>query len=252
MKNIQQPSSFNVLLIGDDCIDEYHYGFVDRISPEAPVPIFKFISKETKPGMAANVKANLEALGCNVTYIHGKTSVKTRLIDRRSKQHIVRIDNDIESNPIRFDSIIPSIYDAVIISDYEKGTVDSETIEQIKASFKGPIFIDTKKTDLTKFNRMIIKINKKEYNLLETDAPEDSDLIVTCGDEGAFYREKNFPSEKVEVADVCGAGDTFLSALCYKFLQTSNLDCAIKFAIKASSLTVQKLGVYAPSLKEIT
>jgi D-beta-D-heptose 7-phosphate kinase/D-beta-D-heptose 1-phosphate adenosyltransferase len=99
---------------------------------------------------------------------------------------------------------------------------------------------------------MIIKINKKEYNLLETDAPEDSDLIVTCGEEGAFYREKNFPSEKVEVADVCGAGDTFLSALCYKFLQTSNLDCAIKFAIKASSLTVQKLGVYAPSLKEIT
>jgi hypothetical protein len=58
--------------------------------------------------MAANVKANLEALGCDVSYMHGETSTKTRLIDIRSKQHIVRIDNDVQSKPIDFTNISES------------------------------------------------------------------------------------------------------------------------------------------------
>ena len=45
LKNIQQQKRFKVLLIGDDCVDVYRYGTIDRISPEAPVPIFNFSHK---------------------------------------------------------------------------------------------------------------------------------------------------------------------------------------------------------------
>ena len=54
-----------------------------------------------------------------------------------------------------------------------------------------------------------------------------------------------------DVTDVCGAGDTFLAALAYKFLETTDMREAVKFAIKASSITVQHVGVYAPRLDQI-
>ena len=44
----QQQKKFNILLVGDNCIDCYQYGTIDRISPEAPVPVFKFSRQETK------------------------------------------------------------------------------------------------------------------------------------------------------------------------------------------------------------
>ena len=94
-----------ILLIGDDCLDVYQYGTVDRISPEAPVPVFKMGNKEERPGMARNVKANLEELGSEVFYLSGRTSVKTRLIEERSRQQICRIDNDLMSSPLRITEI---------------------------------------------------------------------------------------------------------------------------------------------------
>jgi len=66
-----------------------------------------------------------------------------------------------------------------------------------------------------------------------------------------MYNRKVFPAPKVEVVDVTGAGDTFLAALAYKFLIKSDIEEAIKFAIQASSITVQHMGVYAPKLEEI-
>ena len=54
----QQQTSFNVLLIGDSCTDRYNIGSVDRISPEAPVPVLKIVDTYDVPGMAANVNLN--------------------------------------------------------------------------------------------------------------------------------------------------------------------------------------------------
>ena len=51
---------FKVLVVGDTCLDIYRYGTVDRLSPEAPVPIFQVSHEEQLHGMAANVRANLE------------------------------------------------------------------------------------------------------------------------------------------------------------------------------------------------
>jgi D-beta-D-heptose 7-phosphate kinase/D-beta-D-heptose 1-phosphate adenosyltransferase len=247
-KNIQQHKKFKILLIGDDCVDVYQYGTVDRISPEAPVPVFKYEFEETRPGMAANVKANLEVLGCEVHYLHGKTTTKTRLIDRRSKQHIVRIDNDIRSLPLVFIDTV-ELYDAIVISDYDKGTVSYDLVKTLRQSYHGPIFIDTKKRDLTQFKGCIVKINAYEFSLLESNSADD--IIVTQGDKGAEWKGTLYPANRVEVADVCGAGDTFLSALTFQYLTTKNMIEAIKFAINASSVTVQHLGVYAPTLQEI-
>lgn len=240
---------FNILLIGDDCIDVYQHGNVDRISPEAPVPVFESVSEESRPGMAGNVLANLEALGCTVNYLHGETSIKTRLIDLRSCQQVLRIDNDNYSDPLKIETAIPDIYDAIVVSDYNKGTVSYKLIEELRQDFDGPIFVDTKKTDLEKFEGCIVKINSLEYSHVNSIC---SDLIVTMGKVGARYGTTVYPAPGIEVADVTGAGDTFLAALCMEYLRShGDMDQAIKFAIRASSVTVQHAGVYAPTLEEI-
>ena len=113
----QRP--FQILLIGDSCIDEYQYGTVDRISPEAPVPIFKYLRSEEKPGMVYNVRNNLEKLGCHVTLLTRDPSVKTRLIDSRTGQHITRIDRDVLAVPLDVINFSSSDYDAIVISDYK-------------------------------------------------------------------------------------------------------------------------------------
>lgn len=246
----QQQKQFRILLIGDNCIDVYQYGTVDRISPEAPVPIFKYSHKEQRAGMAGNVNNNLRALGCSVNYLHSETSMKTRLIDSRSKQQMIRIDDDVKATPITFDTAIPNVYDAVIISDYDKGTVTYELMEEVIATVECPVFIDTKKTDLERLQGAWVKINELEYSKIKSEC---SGLIVTRGSKGAsiIHHQFHCPAPQVEVADVTGAGDTFLSALAYCYVNTRSIEQAVKFAVKASAVTVQHLGVYAPTLQEL-
>jgi len=237
--------TYKILLVGDICIDIYQYGTVDRISPEAPVPVFKFSYEEQKPGMAGNVKANLQALGLEVQAISGGSiTTKTRLIDLRSKQQIVRIDND-EIAPISVPAgIIAEMstdIDAVVFSDYNKGLISYETVEEFRKLYNGPIFIDTKKHDLARFEGCIVKINSNEYASAKSLPTE---LIVTMGDQGALYKNILYSTPKVEVVDVCGAGDTFLSALVYKYLETRDMESSIDFANVASSISVQHTGVY--------
>ena len=249
LKNTQVQNSFNILLIGDDCKDIYQYGTIDRLSPEAPVPVFVPTYTEERNGMAGNVANNLEALGCHVNYLHGETSTKTRIIDARSKQQIVRIDNDVKSTPIKFETAIPDVYDAIVISDYNKGTFSYELIEEL-IELSIPIFIDTKKTDLARMQGAWVKINDLEYSKITSEC---SGLIVTHGASGAsvMHHDITCPAPNVEVSDVTGAGDTFLAAFTYQYINTKNLLQSIRFAIDASAVTVQHFGVYAPTLEEI-
>jgi bifunctional ADP-heptose synthase (sugar kinase/adenylyltransferase) len=240
---------FNILLVGDACEDTYTYGYVNRISPEAPVPVFEPHYTINKDGMAGNVCKNLEALGCTVNFLHGAVSKKNRLIDHRSKQQLLRIDHDAESEPITFETAIPPVYDAIVVSDYNKGTVSYELIQELVGNM--PVFVDTKKTDLARLAGCYIKINALERSRA-TSLPSKDRLIVTHGGHGAVWDDWVFPAETAgDVIDVCGAGDTFLSALVYKFLETNSMPDAIKFANKASAVTVQHVGVYAPRLEEI-
>ena len=240
---------FNILLLGDSCLDVYQYGTVDRMSPEAPVPVFVPVREETRPGMAANVYENLKALGLTANFITGQEGVKTRLIDSRSKQQIVRIDADVKNDPLVFETAIPPGYDAIVISDYNKGLITYELVEELRREFSGPIFVDTKKQNLARFEGCIVKINQVEHTARSSDC---SNMIVTQGKQGALYNNKMYPAAAIDVIDVCGAGDTFLAALAYEYLNTDgNMEAAVEFAIRASAVTVQHIGVYAPTLEEI-
>jgi D-beta-D-heptose 7-phosphate kinase/D-beta-D-heptose 1-phosphate adenosyltransferase len=246
--NIQQPKQYNILLIGDDGVDIYQYGLVDRISSEAPVPIFTFQHATRFPGMGGNVLQNLQGLGCNVRYLYNKTSIKTRLINARSNRQILRIDDDVISTPLS--TISNFDYDAIVISDYNKGTISYELIEEIIANATCPIFIDTKKTDLKRFSNAWVKINELEYSKIVSECVG---LIVTKGAAGATLIDQgiNYPAPEVVVHDITGAGDTFLAALTFEYLNTGSIEQAIKFAIRASAITVQHFGVYAPTDEEI-
>ncbi len=246
--NTQAPNKFRILLIGDNCTDVYQYGNIVRLSPEAPVPIFVPTHKEQREGMAGNVYVNLVTLGCTVDLLSGPKSIKTRLVENKSKQQILRIDEDSSANPIQIDSVIPDIYDAVIFSDYGKGIVDYSLIDSVIKSAHCPVFIDTKKTDLAKFHHAWVKVNQTEIARAVSLCPN---LIVTLGADGARLRDTVYPTTGVEVSDVTGAGDTFLAAFVYKYLETKDITQAIPFANRASAVTVQHYGVYAPTLEEI-
>ena len=247
--NTQPQRKFKILLLGDYCVDIYQFGTIDRLSPEAPVPVFKPTYIEQRDGMAGNVCNNLEALGCEVNFLRGNAGKKTRLIDQRSRQHVVRIDQDQPAFPIKFHSAIP-LCDAVVISDYGKGSVSYELIEQILKQVKCPVFVDTKLTDLARLQGAWVKINEPEYAKVKSEC---SGLIVTRGSRGAEVVHHGIfdLAPRVEVVDVTGAGDTFLAALTYKFLVTRDIKTSVAFANRAASITVQHLGVYAPTLEEL-
>ena len=136
----------------------------------------------------------------------------------------------------------------IVISDYNKGCISYELVEEILQQFRGPVFIDTKKTDLARFEGAFVKINSLENSLAKT---LPSQCIVTLGKQGCEYAGQIYPAPQVEVADVCGAGDTFLTALVYQYLKTEQISEALLFANRAASVTVKHMGVYAPTLKEI-
>lgn len=249
----QPQTPFKILLIGDNCVDRYNIGTIDRLSPEAPVPVIKIVETYDVPGMADNVNKNLINLNCAVVFVtNDELITKTRYIDKRSGQHMLRVDD--EPVVATWDGSIGDytfdMFDAVIISDYNKGYLTYENIQKVIDSFDGPVFIDTKKTDLARIQGAIIKINQVEFSRL-TSHPTNSELIVTQGADGVLWKDKIYPPIKVEVSDVCGAGDTFLAALAVQYLFTNSAEKAILFANVAAGITVQHRGNYAPTYDEI-
>jgi bifunctional ADP-heptose synthase (sugar kinase/adenylyltransferase) len=129
----QQQTKYNILLIGDSCVDEYKIGTVDRLSPEAPVAVIKVVNEYQLPGMSANVKQNLVNLGIEPDFITNDQEIKkTRYIDQRSGQHLLRVDDEPKIVPWSGHTPFPlNSYDAIVISDYDKGFLLYEQIEYI-------------------------------------------------------------------------------------------------------------------------
>ena len=170
-------NGLNILIIGDVMIDSYMWGKVDRISPEAPVPIATITSVEDRLGGAANVALNIRAMGanpilCSVVGSDPKsklllslmekldmddegiyfsklrpTTVKTRVIG--NKVQMLRVDQEIsdcleEKDEENFIKAIKNIIeskkiDAIIFQDYDKGVITQKTISEIVdlANIKG-------------------------------------------------------------------------------------------------------------------
>ena len=233
----------NVLLIGDSCEDRYFYGDAKRLSPEAPVPILEYRRGVTSQGMAMNVFNNLKAFGVSINMITNEEKIiKTRFIDEKSNQQILRSDEEPKIKPFPY-KMPENRYDVLVISDYNKGFVTQEKMFELVEWFDGPVFIDTKKRCVP--DRCYVKVNDIEYENLET---KTNNLIITRGGEGAEYQGKLYPAEKVKVFDVVGAGDTFLAALTYGYLEYGSVEEAIPLANKAAAIAVSHTGTYV--LKE--
>ena len=245
--NTPQHKSYKVLLIGDSCTDQYVYGEVKRLNPEAPVPILDYKKTEIRQGMAWNVYNNLKSFGLEVYMMTNEENIiKTRYIDEKTNQQILRVDTEVTCKPMCYE--IPNQnWDVVVISDYNKGFVTVEQLFEIVNGAKCPVFIDTKKTIFPE-NNCYVKINDIEYGKL---TQRYKNLIVTHGAKGAEYDGIMYPGEKVNVYDVIGAGDTFLSALTYGYLTKGSIEKAIPFANKAAAIAVQYPGTYVLKKEDV-
>ncbi len=166
---IRNWQSKRVVIVGDVMLDEYLWGTVTRISPEAPVPVVEIKSQTVRPGGAANVAANIKALGAEpllvgvvgadhaarllrealesqgiddgglVTDPDRPTTLKTRIIAHN--QQVVRADREF-TGPIppaveaelldRLEALLAGA-DAVIFEDYNKGVLTPRVIAEVKA-----------------------------------------------------------------------------------------------------------------------
>jgi D-beta-D-heptose 7-phosphate kinase/D-beta-D-heptose 1-phosphate adenosyltransferase len=238
-----------ILVIGDSCVDIFRYGKVERIAPEAPVPIIVPERETSNPGMAGNVVANLKALGAEVDFITNKTEIrKIRYVCSKYNHLLLRVDENDTCEKIDIVPFKTEIYNAVIISDYCKGFLTEEDIENISKSFDCPIFLDTKKIlGNWAHNIDFIKINYHEYErnkeILKNDLILNNKTIVTRGKYGCDYQTKNYPTVDVPVKDVSGAGDTFLSGLVIEYARSKDIDKAIQFAQECTTIVIQKSGV---------
>ena len=256
---MQLARQYNLLLIGDSCTDEWVYGSCDRLSPEGPIPVMKYRQKQSAPGMAANVNENFKSLGINVNFLTNNESItKTRYIDEKSNQQIMRLDTEPECQPLHPSQLtmaaVHQRYDAVVISDYDKGFVTLETIDHLAS--RNPdikIFVDTKKKKLpTHYPNVIYKINQKEFNSLDPDhIPKGENIIVTAGAEGALWNKKQFQVPITRVFDVTGAGDTFLAALVFYYIQLESMEESIAFANRAAAIAVQNPGTYTLTMEDV-
>ena len=252
-----------VLLIGDSCTDVYVYGDVKRLNPEAPVPILEPKRQDTTRGMAWNVYNNLTAFGLSVFMLTNEEEItKTRYIDEKSNQQILRVDDEPKIEPLPYKEpfitdrsayhkpphVVPpkDWYDIMVISDYDKGYITQDKLFELVDWFEGPIIIDSKKTKLP--DECYIKVNDIEYEKLKT---KSNNIIITRGGKGTEYQGKSYPAEKVNVFDVVGAGDTFLAALTYGYLNSGSMEDAIPFANKAAAIAVSHTGTYVLTKEDI-
>jgi bifunctional ADP-heptose synthase (sugar kinase/adenylyltransferase) len=240
-----------ILVIGDSCRDVFVYGNCKRLAPAAPVPVFIPDFEKENRGMAGNVYENFLSLGIQCDLITNDDEItKTRYIDQSTNHMIMRIDSGEEEiqriNFIEAD-IDYSQYDAVVISDYNKGFLSEEDIKSISENHD-MVVIDTKKLlgDWAK-DIKFIKINEQEYertkHLLTDKEWFDQKLIVTLGSNGCIFDGAHYEVEKVEIKDLTGAGDSFLVGFVCEYVRSGFSGYALQFANKCATKVVQQKGV---------
>ena len=249
-----------ILVVGDSCKDVFVYGKVNRLTPEAPVPVFNPTVTKTNDGMARNVSNNVEALGVNISTITNPNSIrKVRYVDDKSNQLVLRVDehdycdrienillSTIQNNECHIPWNGKRDFDAVIISDYDKGFLHEDDIQWICEN-NNNVFVDTKKklgdwikdVDFLKINDLEYENNKHFFK----NNPIIDKTIITRGREGCLFKGDKYPTDDVPVKDISGAGDTFLAGLTTEYIRSKDILKAIKFAQDCTKIVVQKHGV---------
>ncbi len=215
-------SELKVLVVGDLMLDRYILGEVDRISPEAPVPILRHAQRYDRPGGAANVVMNLAGLGCHallagfwgddierrelerflikadidttgIVTTALPTISKTRIVGGR--QQLLRLD--IESlqtpNPVDKQRLLSAAVElvdkvhAVVLSDYAKGALTAELCSAVirAARTKGvPVLADPKTRDFSKYSgATMVCPNLQELRAATGADTHELDALLTSGEQ---------------------------------------------------------------------
>jgi rfaE bifunctional protein kinase chain/domain len=214
-----------VAILGDVMLDHYQIGSVDRISPEAPVPVVRIDSEEYKLGGAANVARNVKALGgepfllscCGKDGAHDKlqellelegigsdlvvcpgrqTTQKTRVIAQN--QQVVRIDReelvlDAAAKEQLREKLgrLRQSYGVLLLSDYGKGTVSRELLDSVHTDWKSAarVIVDPKQGNFPLYQgSYLITPNAKEARERTGRTMHSKAEIIRAGD---WIRERN-------------------------------------------------------------
>ena len=238
----QQPV---IAVFGDAFTDVYHIGETTRISPEAPVPVVKISEEREFPGGCDNVIANLVALGANVVS-RGSiyNSFKNRLYV--GDYQLARWDVKDEQPELDLKEVRNTKADALIVSDYGKGSITYSVIEAI-AALNLPTYIDTKRSprDFDVVMNPIFFPNQKEYDQHLQDYRIQPKVVLKKGAKGIEYQrfgkvDVSFPTFARKVISVCGAGDTVIAAYTYSQSLGNPEAESLYFANCAAGLVVAK------------
>jgi len=250
-----------VLVIGELCIDRFVYGVVKRLSPEAPVPVFNPIEIKENNGMAGNVVDNITAISDNVEVLHWFQSTKIekiRFVEKKSNHMFIRVDEgelqkiDELSFLSREQRKTIQESDIVIISDYDKGYLSNNIINEIAGNSKFTILDSKRKlTEELIKNITFIKLNESEYeNNQELVNQNKEKFIITLGAKGAMHDDLIYPSNNPQdTIDVSGAGDTFVAGFSLKYYKTEDIKDSIDYANDICANVVNKKGVAIPDKK---
>lgn len=217
-----------ILVVGDFMVDEYVHVAIDRISPEAPVPVMRELRREVKPGGAGNVAANIHTLGEKVRLLTvvgeldarwwnplvaqcpwvgwiqdqlRDTTVKTRFVADRGQQ-VARLDRETTTDirHLTLDRLKDSIKQqlngvkVIVISDYQKGVVTDNLARWLidgARELKIPVIVDSKCTDTSRFDGATIWTpNEHEYREARV-IPDVMFSVVTMGSKGIKIYKKS-------------------------------------------------------------
>ncbi|MFA9460549.1 bifunctional D-glycero-beta-D-manno-heptose-7-phosphate kinase/D-glycero-beta-D-manno-heptose 1-phosphate adenylyltransferase HldE [Thiohalorhabdus methylotrophus] len=292
-----------LLVAGDLMLDRYWSGDTGRISPEAPVPVVRIEGEELRPGGAANVALNAAALGSRVSVLGFTgtdteadslearlrdsgvtchlvrdtgiaTLVKLRIVSRH--QQLIRLDFedgfhgcDSEDLLDRFRQASADV-DAVVLSDYGKGTLaEVATLIGMAREAGKPVLVDPKGREFTRYRgATAITPNRGEFEAVvgvcQTEAElgdraealrrdlELEAILVTRGEQGmtlvrAGKPPAHFPTRARDVFDVTGAGDTVIATLSAALASGEPWEEAVSMANLAAGVVVGRLGTAVAS-----
>lgn len=248
------------IVIGETCTDRFVYSDINRLSPEAPVPVLRPIEIVENAGMSGNVVQNLIALNpeLEVFHLHQREPIfKTRFVEKKSNHMFIRVDEgELDPcEPISVEKLGEETLadiknaDAVIISDYDKGMMSLGFMNQIAKESYVSVLDSKKKLDKSTIEAFtFIKLNESEYvnnKYLVDQNPEK--FLITLGSKGVQFNGKTYTAENPqETIDVSGAGDTFVAAFTLKFVETGDTSESIIYANLKAGEVVTKRGVATP------
>jgi D-beta-D-heptose 7-phosphate kinase/D-beta-D-heptose 1-phosphate adenosyltransferase len=258
-----------VLVVGDAMTDVYHFGRVERISQEAPVPIFVEEREERRPGGAGNVALNLAALGCVPSFYFAPQPwcEKHRYIAGHHQLLRVDFDHRAEQPTISFElNDLIEEADAIVLSDYAKGWLNPELCQYVityARTLRKPVIVDPKGKDWSKYTgASVICPNQQEFELALGDGSQyPGSMLVKRGDRGITallyepehhgHRIEEFPAVAKHVYDVTGAGDTVVAVIAATLAAGGDLLTGAYLANLAAGYVVGEIGTASCSKEQL-